>query len=56
MTVSIYGYFIDKSEGGTALGRDRAEMGCKDLVISHTATVAAGAALLSKTSHALLHC
>lgn len=56
MTDSVYSYFIDKSEGGIALGRERAEIGCKDLGISYTAAVAAGAALLSKTLHAVLRC
>lgn len=55
MADSTYRHFIGRSEGGIALRWEKAETGCKHLVISYTAAVAAGAAVIGKTLHALLH-
>lgn len=48
VSISIYGYIMDKSWRRTALGHEGTEMGWKDLVISCVASFAAGTTLLSK--------
>lgn len=48
VSISTYGYIVDKFGRRTALGHEGTEMGWKDLVISCVASFAAATTLLRK--------